>query len=342
MTTPILISGPCAAESEQQLMDTASQLAQALSSLKIPLCFFRAGVWKPRSRPDSFVGVGEKALPWLENVHHTFGFEICVEVMTAHHVQLCEEHGIHAIWIGARTGVNPIEVQKIADAVQGKPFTVMVKNPLVPDLALWIGNVERFLRANVADVMAIHRGFADSNENVYRNAPCWNIPIGFKVRYPQIPVLCDPSHLCGDKRFIPQIAQLSQIYGFDGLMTECHCQPEQALSDKNQQMTPTEWSDMIAHLNFTADTPNLDLVRQRAILENIDTQLSELLAQRMHVVDEISKIKRENHLPVVQPRQWNQVVTRYLKPEQDEAYQTFVSKFLELLHQASIQRQQGE
>lgn len=342
MSHPILIAGPCAAESEQQLNRTATQLHDVMQARGRCLDFFRAGVWKPRSHPDSFTGLGEQALPWLAEIHRQFGFDICVEVMTAKQVELCEKHGITAFWVGARTCVNPLDVQKIADAVQGKPFTVMVKNPLVADFKLWAGNVERFLNADIAAVMAIHRGFSDRNENVYRNAPCWEIPVELKIRYPELPILCDPSHLCGDVRYIPQMAQLSQVYGFNGLMVECHCDPEHALSDAEQQMTPAQWGEMLDGIQFTANAPNLDLVRQRAILENIDTQLSVLLEQRMQVVDDISKIKQENHLPVVQPLQWQKVVERYRKAGQDEAYQAFIQRFLDLLHQASISRQQHD
>lgn len=338
--SPILIAGPCAVESHTQLFTTAQQLCAELQVRNKRLDFFRAGVWKPRSNPGSFVGLGEEALPWLAEIQQQFGYTVCVEVMSAAQVELCAKHDIEAMWIGARTGVNPVEVQKIADAVKGMPFTVMVKNPLVADVNLWIGNVERFLKADVRQVMAIHRGFSDNNENVYRNAPCWEVAIDLKVRYPEMPILCDPSHLCGHVRLIPQIAQLSQIYGFDGLMVECHCCPEQALSDSAQQMTPAQWASMLDNIRFTNNVPNLDLVKQRAILENVDTQLSELLAQRMHIVDEISKIKKDNDLPVVQPQQWQQVMERYLKPGQDEQYQDFIKQFLEILHQASIRRQQ--
>jgi len=337
---PILIAGPCAAESEQQLLETARQLHEIVLTHNWELAFFRAGVWKPRSRPDSFAGVGEQALPWLARVQHEYGFPACTEVMSPEQVELCERHGIYTLWIGARTGVDPTTVQQLADAVKGKPFTILVKNPMVPDVKLWAGNVERFLKANVKQVMAIHRGFADSNENVYRNAPCWNIPIDLKVLYPDLPIICDPSHLCGHTRWIPQIAQLALVYGFDGLMLECHLHPEQALSDAEQQITPQQWGELIESLSFKNNVLNLDLVKQRALLENVDTQLSELLAKRFQIVDDIARIKKENNLPVVQPQQWQQVCKRYLKSDQDPQYQEFLEKFLEILHFHSIQRQQ--
>ncbi len=340
MTKPILIAGPCAAESKQQLLTTAEQLNQSVQRLGMSLDFFRAGVWKPRSHPKSFKGLGAQALPWLAEIQQRFGFRVCTEVMTHTHVEACEKAGITALWIGARTGVNPIDVQKIADAVKGKPFTILVKNPLIPDLKLWQGNIERFLMADVKQVIAVHRGFPDSNENLYRSAPNWEIPIDLKVLYPNLPIVCDPSHLCGQTKWIPQIAQLALNYGFNGLMLECHYNPSDALSDAEQQLTPAEWENLIRSLSFKIDAPNADLIKQRALLEHVDTQLSALLARRMEIVDDIARIKRENNLPVVQPQQWQQVKERYLKENQDPAYQEFLARFLELLHLTSIQRQQ--
>ena len=336
----IWIAGPCAAESREQLLATAAELVEKSAIAGFRLDYFRAGAWKVRSNPDSFCGAGEEALPWLHEVQETYDVPVCVEVMNARHVKLCAKHGIRAVWVGARTGVNPTEVQQIADAVSGADFIVMVKNPIIPDLKLWMGNIERFLKADIRRVMAVHRGFTDAQENVYRNAPVWQIPIELKVRMPELPILCDPSHLCGSVKWIPQVAQLAMNYGFNGLMTECHLNPSQALSDADQQMTPAQWVELVTHLDLRNDTPDLSLVKQRAKLENIDNQLSELLFQRMMITDEIADIKRKNHIAVVQPQQWQQVVKRYQKHPEDVAYQEFLEKFLELLHQTSIQRQQ--
>ena len=337
---PVLIAGPCAVESEHQLFTTAELLSQEIKRTGIALDYFRAGVWKPRSNPNSFKGLGNEALPWLGEVQRGFGFRVCTEVMTAKQVDACAKAGITTLWVGARTGVNPVEVQKIADAVKEKPFTILVKNPIVPDLNLWIGNIERFLQTGVSQVIAVHRGFANGNENVYRNAPCWEIPIDLKVHYPELPILCDPSHLCGNVKWIPQVAQLALNYGFNGLMLETHYSPAEALSDASQQLTPAQWGDLIQSLTFKTDMPNAELIKQRALLEHVDTQLSELLAKRMEIVDEIAHIKKENNLPVVQPKQWQQVTERYLKEGLDPAYRDFLAQFLELLHQTSIQRQQ--
>lgn len=336
----IWIAGPCAAESREQLLATAAELVEKSAFAGFRLDYFRAGAWKVRSNPDSFCGAGEEALPWLREVQETYDVPVCVEVMNARHVELCAKYGVRAVWVGARTGVNPTEVQQIADAVSGADFIVMVKNPIIPDLKLWMGNIERFLKADIRRVMAVHRGFTDAQENVYRNAPVWQIPIELKVRMPELPILCDPSHLCGNVRWIPQVAQLAMNYGFNGLMTECHLNPSQALSDADQQMTPAQWVELVTTLDLRNDTPDLSLVKQRAKLENIDNQLSELLYQRMMITDEIADIKRKNHIAVVQPQQWQQVVKRYQTHPEDVAYQEFLEKFLELLHQTSIQRQQ--
>ena len=335
----IWIAGPCAAESRNQLLDTAAQLAEQAQKKNITLNYFRAGAWKVRSAPDSFAGAGDAALPWLQEVQNTYHIPVCVEILNAKHVELCAKHGIHVVWVGARTSVNPVEVQKIADAVKHSGFTVMVKNPMIPDLKLWIGNIERFLKADILNVMAIHRGFPDVRENIYRNSPYWNIPIELKVRMPELPILCDPSHLCGKVEWIPEVAQLAMNYGFNGLMIECHPNPGQALSDADQQMLPSDWADMISHLDLRNDSADLELIKQRSTLENIDNQISTLLYQRMKMVDEIAEIKRKNHISVVQPQQWQQVVKRYTKHPEDPSYQTFIEHFLELLHQSSIERQ---
>lgn len=338
--TPILIAGPCAAENESQVMATAAGLCAAALRHGLPLRYFRAGIWKPRSHPDAFAGAGEEALPWLATVQKECRLPVCVEVMNTRHVELCEEYGIRAVWIGARTGVNPDTVQQIADAVAHKPFTVMVKNPVVADLELWSGNVERFFRADVRQVMAIHRGFFKNDENIYRNAPCWPVPIGLKVRFPDLPVICDPSHLCGSTKWIAEIAQIALNYGFDGLMMESHTDPAAALSDARQQLTPEEWGSLVAQLHFKAERPdNAELLKQRSLLENIDNQLSELLQQRMKVIDDIAKIKKTADMPVVQPKQWQKVVKRYMNENQDSRYRDFIARFLELLHQASVERQ---
>ena len=335
----IWIAGPCAAESREQLLMTAAELMEQSALARVRLDYFRAGIWKVRSVPGSFCGAGEEALPWLQEVQRTYGVPACVEVMSARQLELCAAYGIRTVWVGARTCVNPTEVQQIADAVRGSDFTVLVKNPMIPDLRLWEGNIERFLKAGIRQVMAVHRGFTDAQENIYRNAPLWQIPIDLKVHLPELPILCDPSHLCGQVRWIPQVAQLAMNYGFNGLMIECHHNPAQALSDAEQQLTPVQWAALVSGLDLRANAADLDLVKQRSLLENVDNQLSELLYQRMMLVDEIAEIKKAKHIAVVQPKEWQEVVKRYQKHPEDTAYQKFLEKFLELLHQSSIERQ---
>ncbi|MEG2070543.1 MAG: 3-deoxy-7-phosphoheptulonate synthase, partial [Bacteroidales bacterium] len=247
---PIIIAGPCSAESEEQLYCTAQQLYDHLLLSSHKLSYFRTGIWKPRSRPKEFQGAGKAALPWLNKINRDFGFPICVEVASPEHLHDCLEAGIKTVWIGSRTAVNPFVVQELADTVKGEEITVLVKNPIVPDLKLWIGNIERFLNASVKEVIAIHRGFSEKNERVYRYHPMWDIPIELKVHYPDIPIICDPSHISGNKKHIAQISQIALDYGFNGLMIETHYRPKEALSDARQQITPIELTHLLAHLSF--------------------------------------------------------------------------------------------
>ncbi|MDY6348439.1 MAG: chorismate mutase [Bacteroidales bacterium] len=335
----IWIAGPCAAESEEQVLETARRLFEKAKQSSIELFAYRAGAWKVRSAPGGFEGAGERALSWLKEVQDSFKTPVCVEVVNPGQVEKCADHGIRMFWIGARTSVNPAEVQSIADVVRNTDFTVMVKNPIIPDLKLWIGNIERFIKAGVKSVMAVHRGFSDVSENVLRNAPLWEIPIDLKVRMPELPILCDPSHICGRRDWIAQIAQTALNYGFNGLMVEAHCCPENALSDSLQQLKPEQWASLVSGLSLRSETPNIELEKLRSKLQNIDSQISELLYQRMSVVDEIAMVKRENNISVVQPLQWEHVVQRYRKHTDDACYQRFIDEFLEILHQNSIKRQ---
>lgn len=343
MTSPILIAGPCAVENEDSLSCTADSLHKLLVAQNRKLHYFRAGIWKPRSMPKAFSGVGEKGLPWLQTIQKKYETPVCVEVNSPEQIDLCENFDIKAIWIGARTSVNPIDVQNIADACKGRNFTVMVKNPMVADLRLWIGNIDRFLSDSTCKVMAIHRGFADSNESVYRNRPNWEIAIDLKVHYPTLPVICDPSHIAGQRNYIAQLSQLAIDYGFDGLMIETHYKPESALSDSNQQLTPDAYAMMLNQLHFKSSPSSPaenELRKQRTLINNIDTQLSVLLQKRMSIVDAISQIKKEHNLPVVQPEQWKKVVSLYQENSiKDDEYQEFINQFLELLHLSSIKRQ---
>lgn len=343
MQQPIVIAGPCAAESREQLFQTAKGLTESLAAKGLSLNYFRAGVWKPRSKPGDFSGVGKDALPWLQEIQQLFGIPVCVEVNAPDQLDWCEQHDIKVCWIGARTAVNPFDVQAIADAAKHRDFTFMVKNPMIPDLKLWIGNIERFLNAGITRLMAVHRGCADSNESVYRNNPSWETAIDLKVRYPHIPMLCDPSHIAGQRHYIAQLSQLALDYGFDGLMIESHYQPYAALSDTEQQLTPSDLAEILSKLRFKdaiSSPAEHELRKQRTLIHNIDTQISVLLSKRMEIVDLIAKIKAEHNLPLVQPGQWNKVVQTYRDNSlQDIDYHDFIENFLELLHQSSIKRQ---
>ena len=305
--------------------------------------FFRAGVWKPRTNPDDFQGVGNDAWAWLKEVKAQFGFSICVEVASAEHARRCIENHIDAVWIGARSTVNPFLVQEIADAVQHSPLTVFVKNPINPDLNLWIGAIKRFQKAGIEKLMAIHRGFSVENEQVYRNTPCWEIPIALRSKLPQIPILCDISHIAGNVALQQTVAQTAINYGFDGLMAEVHHAPSQALSDSNQQLLPAQLALLLENIIFPSsnNTATNALLIQRNLINNIDIQISKLLSKRMEVVDEIAAIKAKHLLPLLQPEQWKKVVEVYEEYAlKDENYRQFLEEFLLLLHKSSLKRQE--
>jgi len=369
-TPKIIVAGPCAAESREQLFATAEEIdklrtaapvgassaklianyelrdveTQCIASLPphFQFQFFRVGIWKARTNPNDFQGVGEEALEWLREIKKQFGFKTCVEVASAEHVRLCLENEVDAVWIGARTTVNPFLVQEIADAVKNSSLTVFVKNPVTPDLNLWLGAIKRFQNAGIKNIMAIHRGFSVEDENVYRNAPCWEIPMALRIKQPTIPVLCDISHIAGSVSLQQTLAQTAINYGFDGLMIEVHHAPEQALSDSRQQLSPSQFIHLLKSLTFaiSGNIEDNDLFIQRNLKKNIDIQLSKLLRKRMEVVDEIAAIKAKHSLPVLQPKQWKKVVEIYEENAlKDENYQQFLEEFLLLLHKSSMKRQ---
>jgi len=359
----IIVAGPCAAESMEQLITIAKGISDFCINYPVAASgdtpsiadlirnegdfwdfrFFRAGVWKARTNPNDFQGVGNKALTWLQEIKKQFGFKICVEVASAEHVRLCIEHDMDAVWIGARSTVNPFLVQEIADAVQNSSLTVFVKNPVNPDINLWMGAIKRFQNAGIKDIMAVHRGFSVENENVYRNAPCWEIPMALHIKLPDIPILCDISHIAGNVALQQTLAQTAINYGFDGLMAEVHHIPEQALSDSKQQLLPSQFAHLLESLTFSSSNNIADnaLFVQRNLIKNIDIQLSKLLSKRMEVVDEIAAIKAKHALPLLQPDQWRKVVEIYEECAlKDENYQQFLEEFLLLLHRSSLKRQE--
>lgn len=340
LNEPLIIAGPCSAESEDQVMQTAKEVA-ALGKVKV----FRSGIWKPRTRPGNFEGVGEEGLLWLQQVKKETGLLIAIEVANAEHVDLAIKYDIDILWIGARTTSNPFSIQELADHLKGYDKPVLVKNPINPDVNLWIGALERFHKAGINKLAAIHRGFYPFEATPLRNIPKWEIAIELKSLCHDLPILCDPSHISGATEYIPEIAQKALDLNMDGLMIETHYNPSVALSDMNQQLTPTQLGDLLNKLIFRRSTTKdadftsmLETLRNQ--IDSIDQQMLELLAQRMNVVEEIGKYKSKNEVTILQLRRWEKIISTRLKLGKILGLsEDFVKKLLQLLHKESIQRQ---
>lgn len=332
---PILIAGPCSAESEEQVMAVASELVGKGVAL------FRAGVWKPRTRPGCFEGVGREALQWLQRVKKEYQLPVSTEVATAVHVEQALAAGIDLLWIGARTTANPFAVQEIADALRGVDVPVLVKNPVNPDVDLWIGAFERLNNAGVRRLGAIHRGFSAYGEKFYRNAPQWQLPIEFRRRLGTIPMICDPSHIGGKRELVLSLSQQALDLNYDGLMIETHCNPVCALSDARQQVTPDELALILGKLvRRSADSVNADFFSYRNRLDEIDDKLMELLVKRMAISREIGAVKREKGLTVFQPFRYNETIERYTKYCADSKIDIeAVKSIFEAVHTESIRQQ---
>ena len=332
---PILIAGPCSAESEEQVMAVASRLVGKGVTL------FRAGVWKPRTRPGCFEGVGQEALQWLQNVKKEYALPVSTEVATAVHVEQALAAGIDLLWVGARTTANPFAVQEIADALRGVDVPVLVKNPVNPDVDLWIGAFERLYNAGVKRLGAIHRGFSAYGEKFYRNAPQWQLPIEFRRRLGNVPMICDPSHIGGKRELVMSLSQQALDLNFDGLMIETHCNPVCALSDARQQVTPDELVLILDRLvRRSADSCNTDFMSYRNRLDEIDDKLMELLVKRMAISREIGAVKREKGLTVFQPFRYNKTIERYTKYCSDSNIDIeAVKSIFEAVHSESIRQQ---
>ncbi len=334
--SPILIAGPCSAETEAQVLETARQLSAS------GISYFRAGIWKPRTSPDSFEGVGEKGLPWLQQVKTQFGLNIAIEVANARHVEKALAHGVDLLWIGARTSVNPFTVQEIADALKGVPVPVMVKNPINPDLKLWKGALERILRADVQSVAACHRGFDVYGKSLYRNAPLWEIPIDLKRAFPELPIVCDPSHIGGRRDLIEDISRKALNLGYEGLMIETHPDPDNAWSDSAQQLVPSELLAMLNRLKFRKhQLDDKALLAKTGFLrdeiDDLDGRIQELIAQRMDLAREIGDLKRANNVAFYQHNRWNEIIER-VKENSDRLHlnEEFMLKLFSLIHLESI------
>lgn len=339
---PLLISGPCSAETEEQTIETCRQLA---ATGKVDV--LRAGIWKPRTAPGSFEGVGEIGLTWLEEAKRITGLPVAVEVATPSHVELALAHGVDVLWIGARSTVNPFYVQDIADALHGvKDVSVLIKNPVNPDIALWEGAVARMATGiDISKIGLIHRGFSYAGHKKYRNSPMWHLAIEMRERFPDMAVICDPSHIGGNSAYLREIAQAAADMHYDGLMIESHISPASALSDAQQQITPAEYGRLIGSINWRsamADNPGFNerLAEYRAEIDQIDDELLALLGRRMQVIDKIGEVKKANNVAILQSSRWNAIVQQVLaKAAGYGLREEFIKSILEVIHVESIERQ---
>ncbi|MGZ4118705.1 MAG: chorismate mutase, partial [Bacteroidia bacterium] len=337
---PLLIAGPCSAESEEQMLSTAGQIAAFY-----PDSIFRAGIWKPRTRPGTFEGIGDIGLQWMKEVKQQTGLLTATEVATADHVEKCLKAGIDILWIGARTTVNPFSVQEIADALKGVDIPVFVKNPIYPDLQLWAGALERVNNAGITKIAAVHRGFHSYDNRPFRNSPKWELAIELKAACPELPIICDPSHIGGTPELIPYLAQKAMDMDMDGLMIETHRNPSVALSDAKQQITPFELKEIIRDLQIrTATIQNSDLQTKldelRSVIHKLDNDLLELLAKRMAVSKQIGEYKRDNNVTILQVTHWKNLIgTSIANGYQLGLPKEFVKELYQLIHDESIRRQ---
>lgn len=336
---PLIIAGPCSAESESQMLETAKRIKE--SNAEVPI--FRAGIWKPRTKPNGFEGVGVIGLNWLKKVKEEYGFKTATEVANAHHVAAALEADVDILWIGARSTVNPFTVQEIAEALKGTKKPVFVKNPVNPDLALWIGALERLLGQDVQNLGVIHRGFSTYQKTKYRNIPNWQIALDFKNQFPNIPMLVDPSHICGNRTNLAAISQEAMNVGYEGTIIESHCNPDEAWSDASQQITPEVLAELINNLQIrNSDISVFDdeMGRHRTLISDLDFNLIELLSQRMKISEKIGNLKKDNNIAIFQPERWK-VITEYANQKADETgmSQEFIEKVFKAIHEESIEVQ---
>ncbi|MBP5692608.1 MAG: bifunctional 3-deoxy-7-phosphoheptulonate synthase/chorismate mutase type II [Bacteroidales bacterium] len=333
-----IIAGPCSAESREQVIETAKALA------KTGIYAFRAGLWKPRTRPGMFEGVGAKGLEWLKDVKAETGLKVCCEVATPEHLHQALEAGVDILWIGARTTADPFAVQALADAAKNldKPLaSLLIKNPVNPDVELWAGALERFLNAGVKDIALVHRGFSSYNNQIYRNIPLWHIPIEMKRRFPDIQMLCDPSHMGGKPQLIAPISQQALDLMYDGLMIECHINPDQALSDKAQQITPIQLEKILSHLKVRENSQNQQSLESfRSQIDSLDESLFRILSERMEVSRQIGDFKQRNNMPVLQSKRYSEIVeNRSDLAESIGLDREFAKQLMELIHKESVRLQ---
>lgn len=332
---PLVIAGPCSAETEEQVIDTARQLADA--GVKI----YRAGVWKPRTKPGGFEGIGSPALGWMMEAKKKTGMYMSTEVATEKHVYESLKYGVDMLWIGARTAANPFAVQEIADTLRGVDIPILIKNPVNPDLELWIGALERLYNAGIKKLGVIHRGFSTPDKTIYRNIPQWHIPIELKRRFPTLPIICDPSHIGGDRNLILKLSQQAMDLNYSGLIIESHCSPDEAWSDKAQQITPATLKEILANLiirDTVQTTEDLSVLREQ--IDELDNELLQLLAKRMRVSREIGQYKLEHDMPILQTHRYDQILTdRAGQGQRMEMSGDFIKKVLEAIHAESVRQQ---
>ena len=332
---PALIAGPCSAESEEQMFDTAKQLKEQGVNI------FRAGIWKPRTRPGCFEGIGSEGLPWMRRIQKELGMKITTEVANTKHVYEALKAGMDILWIGARTSANPFAMQELADSLRGTDIPVLVKNPVNPDLELWIGALERLVNAGVTNVGVILRGFSTYDQKMYRNLPLWHIPIELRRRYPNITMFCDPSHIGGKRELVAPISQQAMDLKFDGLMVESHCNPDEALSDAKQQITPQVLDftlKMLVLRENVQTTENISVLRKQ--IDEIDEQLLAILAKRNRISREIGMYKKENNMPVLQTGRYNEILEK--RASMGEAMnldKEFVFAIMKAIHEESVRIQ---
>ena len=332
---PFVIAGPCSAETEEQVMTTAKQLAMYGCHM------FRAGVWKPRTKPGGFEGNGEKALPWMQQVKKETKMLVATEVATPEHVELALKYGIDVLWVGARTSANPFAMQALADALKGVDIPVLVKNPTNPDLELWIGALERLNLAGIKRLGAVHRGFSSYDKKIYRNMPMWQIPIELRRRIPELPIINDPSHIGGRRELIAPLCQQAMDLGFDGLLVESHCDPDKAWSDAKQQVTPDVLDYILSLLVIREENTSTEgITTLRKQIDELDNQLMDLLSKRMRVCREIGQYKKEHNMTVLQTSRYNEILDKRgaqgsllgMGPE-------FVAHVFESIHEESVRQQ---
>lgn len=332
---PLVIAGPCSAESEEQVMTTGRALAA--NGIKI----FRAGIWKPRTKPGGFEGVGVIGLPWLKKLKEETGMYTSVEVATKAHVDAALAFGVDLLWIGARTTANPFAMQEIADALKGHDVPVLIKNPVNPDVELWIGGIERIYGAGIRRIGVIHRGFSSAEKNIYRNMPQWHLPIELRRRYPNLPIICDPSHIGGRRDLVQPLSQQAMDLGFDGLIIESHCNPDAAWSDAKQQVTPDVLDEIISSLvirDVAQTTESLSDLRQQ--IDAIDEQILQILAKRMRISGEIALYKKTNGLQVLQAGRYDEILTKRSQQGVEMGMsEEFVKEVFESIHAESVRKQ---